>query len=95
MNPNEMIIGPGAEERERKLTPEGITLSGGRPLYHALLADPNAAILSTDETREAKSRLSASIEADADAVLSCEGKSTEDARAILLEIENRPSKQAA
>lgn len=77
------IVGPSAEDRSRELVPEAVTLAGGVPLYHALLDDPNALVVSASEAQEAKEKLAGLIDADPASVLSCQGVTLEEARAIL------------
>ncbi len=83
----EKLVGPRVNERESKLEPENVRLTDGRPLYYALLANPEALVLSPDEAREAHQRLSQISAADPDKVLTCQGKTLEEARTILETIE--------
>lgn len=53
-------------------------------LYHALLEDPNALTLSTDEVHAAKSKLMAINEAFPDLLMTLSGKTMEIAREELL-----------
>lgn len=77
------LVGPRAHERESKLEPEDVRLADGRPLYYALLANPEALVLLPGEAREARQRLFEIISAAPDKVLACQGKTLEEARAIL------------
>lgn len=80
-------IGPRAHEREPRLTPEGVQLADSSPLYYVLLENPNTINLSTSETQAARSRLSRIIEINREKVLSCQGKTRDEAKAILKSIE--------
>lgn len=95
MENNNEIIGPSADERDIKLKPESVSLADGSPLYHALLSDPNALVLSQSEAQEAKSRLSVLIEADPKGILSCQGKTLQEAKKILESIEANLGQKAA
>ncbi len=77
------LIGPSNEDREEGPSVHTVRLSNDAPLYHALLQDPEAPVVNLDEVREAKSRLAAIIDENPEAVLSCEGKTPEEAREIL------------
>lgn len=88
-------IGPESEDREPTLTPESAHLSEGQPLYHALLDNPDAITVSADEVHSAKSRLYQIISLDPEAVLACNGKTLEEAKAILESIESSQIEEAA
>ena len=92
---NEPLVGPRAHERERTLAPQDVQLVDGSPLYHLLLEDPTTAVLSPTEAQMAKRRLSVLIEKDPDRVLSCQGKTREEAKAILKAIESEQEQKAA
>jgi len=83
MGKEEKLIGPRAHEREAKLDPHDVRLADDRPLYYVFLTNPETLVVSPDEVREAKQELSRKIEADPDRVLSCQGKTLEDAKEIL------------
>ncbi|MSU45374.1 MAG: hypothetical protein EXS47_01965 [Candidatus Zambryskibacteria bacterium] len=88
-------VGPESEDRESRVTPELVQLSEGQPLYHAFLRDPDAITVSTDEVHSAKSRLYQIIATNPEAVVSCNGKTIDEARAILESIEFSENEKAA
>jgi len=68
------------------------------PLYHVFLENPDVITLSANEAQNAKSRLARVISIDNESVLSCQGKSLEEAKVILVSIEtsyNQEAKQEA
>jgi len=81
------LVGPRAHERESKIELDDIRLADGRPLYHALLTNPETLVLSPDEAREAQQRLLQISATDPDEVLMCQGKTLKEARTILESIE--------
>ena len=83
MPESEPLIGPDAHERERNLTPEQVQLADGSPVYHALMESPTEGVANQDEARRAKSELREIIAQNPEIVLSCQGKSAEEAREIL------------
>lgn len=83
------LVGPRAHEREKTPLPVEVSLDGGQPLYYALLPNPEALVLSPAEVQGAKSRLAEIVAIDAQKVMSCQGKSLEDARSILESVESR------
>ncbi|MCX6757323.1 MAG: hypothetical protein NTZ44_00330 [Candidatus Nomurabacteria bacterium] len=87
--PNEVpLVGPSVDEREvGELSPTEVRLADGGPLYLLLLDNPEAPYASAEDTFEAKNKLAELIAVNKDAVLSCEGKSREEAMAILDAVE--------
>jgi hypothetical protein len=81
------LVGPRAHERENRIELDDVRLADGRPLYHALLTNPETLVLSPDEAREAQQKLLQMFTANPDEVLTCQGKTLEEARAILESIE--------
>ncbi len=75
------------EANDPKLIPEDVRVAGGIPLYYLFLANPNPVNISSQESQEARSRLASLIAIDREKVLSCQGKTREQAQAILTSIE--------
>ena len=89
MNTNEApLVGPHNEQHRSKLIPEDVRLTGSVPIYYLFLENPDPVnISSKKEAQAAKSRLAGIIEIDREKVLSCQGKTREQALAILTSIE--------
>lgn len=83
------LVGPRAHERKQRKNPWDVRVKEGDPLYYLLLPKGAAqhGYLRPDETREARKRLSGLIEQDRERVLSCQGKTREEALRILAEID--------
>ncbi len=80
----EELVGPRAHNRkEQELTPQEVRLADGRPLYHALLENPDALVVLPDKAREAQQKLSEIIATNPEKALKCQGKTFEEAKAIL------------
>jgi hypothetical protein len=72
---------------ESKLTPNNVTVQGpdgNVPLYYALLPNPNALTIKSNESEEARLQLTELIATDPAKVLSCQDKTLDEARRILL-----------
>jgi hypothetical protein len=74
---------------------EGMTLVDGKPLYHALLSDSSAPYVSADDAFKAKNRLQRVNELDPGAVLSCSGKTLQQAKHILETVEELDARKGA
>ena len=73
-------------EKYREPVPE-LQLEGGGPLYHALLE--NTLVVAPYDREQARDRFNRLAEFDPAAVAECEGKSAEEAKEILLAVEER------
>ncbi|MDB5265021.1 MAG: hypothetical protein JWN64_592 [Parcubacteria group bacterium] len=83
MNSHENVFAKGPSS-EAKPTPESVRLTSGDPLYYVLLKDAGASgVISAHDSNEAHDKLRTLFAADPEKVLSCEGKSTEEALEIL------------
>lgn len=77
------LVSTGYKEN-RGPDPHDVRLKDGSPLFYALLESDGAeGVLDKNSAQEAKSRLRERIAADSNAVLSCQGKTQEEARKIL------------
>lgn len=77
--------------KERGPDPQDVRLKDGSPLYYALLENDatNSGVLDKVDVQRAKSLLREHIGANVNAVLSCQGKTREEARSILENIDER------
>lgn len=72
-----------ADERASKFTPENVRLEGGKPLYYAFLKEPDALALSHEESEAAHETLRKLAQFDENGVISCQGKTLDEAKKIL------------
>jgi hypothetical protein len=85
---NEPFVGPQADERgERQPDLHDIRLEKDVPLWYLFLNDPDAPVVSAGETNDAKSKLGHLISLNPDKIRECAGKSMEEARNIINNIE--------
>ncbi len=68
---------------EEQFVPESIILKGEKPLWYALLTSPDAGVPDEEEVRAAKAWLREVFNLHKQAILSCKGRSIEEARQIL------------
>ncbi|OGN04780.1 MAG: hypothetical protein A2831_01930 [Candidatus Yanofskybacteria bacterium RIFCSPHIGHO2_01_FULL_44_17] len=83
------LVGPRAGEHVSRLEAEDVRLDDGRPLYYALLNNPNpdGGVLDKDEVQAAKSRLASIIAIDRQKVIDLQGKNLQEAASVLKELE--------
>ncbi len=87
------ILGPKSDERgEEKPNPHDVRLCDKRPLYYALLENPDAPSLGPDQVQEAKSELAELIARSPEEILGCQRKTLDEARTTLHALQE---KQAA
>lgn len=76
------IVNFGRSDREPM--PEHIQLQDGKPLYHLFIDTANGpGFVSNDESEDAHERLRELFAIDREKVLSCDGKTEDEARKIL------------
>lgn len=78
------------ESRERQPLPEDTRLKDGAPLYHVFLENPDAHVVNAHEVQTAKGELEKRIKQNRETVLQCQGKTREEALAILDSIGQNP-----
>ncbi len=76
---------PSPQTQHTKMVQEALAvrLADNSPAYHALLQDPNSPVLDQSEVQEAKGLLANLAEVNPELVLSVQGKTAREARAIL------------
>jgi hypothetical protein len=90
------LVGPHADERgDRKRSVHELCNEEGQPLYYALLSNPSALRLDQEEVRQTKAQFRVLAETFPHEVRSLEGKSLDEVRSELENLQDQLEERAA
>lgn len=87
MDLNEEPIVRTSYLQEAMNDPHNVRLANDSPLYHAFLEVPDSGFVQKEASRNARNVLEGYILEDPNAVLACQGKTAEEARDILSQLD--------